>query len=88
MDPYIQVMFKQNLDAPDQPVSLVIFEYNDKSLLGKPAPENPDEVGGRPFILCGQRDCDTDRRHRGTTSVTTAPYNRTCAMPHIEESLY
>lgn len=43
VDPFIQVMFKQNSDASDEPVSLVIFEYNDKNLLGKTMP-NSDEV--------------------------------------------
>lgn len=45
VDPFIQVMFKQNAGALDEPVSLVIFEYHDKNLLGKPLPDNPDEVG-------------------------------------------
>ena len=45
MDPFIQVMFKQNPNAGDEPVSLVIFEYNDKELLGYAPEAHPDEVG-------------------------------------------
>lgn len=44
VDPFIQVMFKQMPDASNEPVSLVIFEYNDKNLLGKPLPDDPDQV--------------------------------------------
>jgi hypothetical protein len=44
VDPFIQVIFKQNEDAGDRRVSLVIFEYHDKDLLGKPVGDNPDEV--------------------------------------------
>jgi hypothetical protein len=43
VDPFIQVMFKQNTEAKDEPVSLVIFEYHDKNLLGKAIPDS-DEV--------------------------------------------
>jgi len=43
VDPFIQVMFKQNPNAGDEPVSLVIFEYNDKELLGYAPEAHPDE---------------------------------------------
>ncbi|KIW03737.1 uncharacterized protein PV09_05044 [Verruconis gallopava] len=43
VDPFIQVMFKKNPNAGDGKVSLVIFEYQDKNLLGKPIPDRPDE---------------------------------------------
>jgi hypothetical protein len=44
VDPFIQVMFQRQEDAGDKTVSLVIFEYMDKNLLGKPVPKSPDEV--------------------------------------------
>jgi hypothetical protein len=44
VDPFIQVMFQQKADAGDGRVSLVIFEYQDKNLLGRPIGDNLNEV--------------------------------------------
>lgn len=50
VDPFILVKFlkpspKDGSDPPDTTVSLVLFEWQDKNLIGKvPNPERPEEV--------------------------------------------
>ena len=49
VDPFIQVKLlkpqtKDGSEPPDHAVSLVIFEWQDKQLIGKAVPEKPDEV--------------------------------------------
>jgi hypothetical protein len=43
VDPFIDVLFVKE-EASDATVSLVIFEYNDKALLGRPMGDDPDMV--------------------------------------------
>jgi hypothetical protein len=44
VDPYIDVLFVKDEAAGAATVSLVIFEYRDKALLGKPIGDDPEEV--------------------------------------------
>jgi hypothetical protein len=47
VDPFIDVLFVKE-EGNDATVSLVIFEYNDKALLGRQVGDDPDMV----CILC------------------------------------
>jgi hypothetical protein len=49
VDPYIDVLFIKD-EASQTNVSLVIFEYEDKSLLGRQDVDNPDIVRWVPRI--------------------------------------
>jgi len=44
IDPFILVTFVKDDSPPDRTVSLIIFEYRDKNLLGKPIGDDPDQV--------------------------------------------
>jgi hypothetical protein len=44
VDPFILVALVKDDSPPDRTVSLIIFEYRDKNLLGKPIGDDPDEV--------------------------------------------
>lgn len=44
VDPYIDVLFVKDEAAGDATVSLVIFEYRDKALLGRPIGDDLDDV--------------------------------------------
>jgi hypothetical protein len=43
VDPYIDVLLVKE-EGSDATVSLVIFEYEDKALLGRQSGDNPDNV--------------------------------------------
>jgi hypothetical protein len=47
VDPFILVTFVKEENAGDSTVSLVIFEYEDKKLLGRPIGDDPNEVRGQ-----------------------------------------
>ena len=43
VDPYIEVSF-QKQDGTDAVASVIIYEWKDFSLIGRPHPEQPDKV--------------------------------------------
>lgn len=86
VDPFIQVMFKQNSNVGDEKVSLVIFEYNDKDLIGIPGPDHPDSVCLYPTFVTPEALPNVVPPNRRTTSAMTSPWKCRCAMPPIKAS--
>jgi hypothetical protein len=71
IDPFILVTFLKDDSPPDRTVSLIIFEYRDKGLLGKPIGDDVDQV----------RQCDSRGRQRLKRS--TAYVNSSVCIENI-----
>lgn len=56
VDPFIQVFFQEDKDAGDAKVGLVIFEFNDKDLLGIPIGDGPEVYIYTPLCILKHED--------------------------------
>ena len=87
VDPFIMVKFvkngDKNKDVQDPTVGVVIWEWKDSMLLGKPSDMPVDEVRQARNMV---RVEGVDKTYSASTSATTIPSTRNSAMPRSEAS--